>query len=74
VCRLRLPRRAPRNVAHESTVTRPQSAPSTNAISNFPEEDFWPAVPQTLPDRLTSELPVIRALGNLVTFLETEQK
>jgi len=33
-----------------------------------------PAVPPTLPDRLTSELPVIRALGNLVTFLETEQK
>jgi hypothetical protein len=26
----------PRNVAHESTVTRPQSAPSANAISNFP--------------------------------------
>jgi hypothetical protein len=44
VCRLRLPRRAPRNVAHESTVTRPQSVPSANAISNFPEEDFWPGV------------------------------
>ena len=41
MCRLRLPRRAPRNVAHESTVTRPQSAPSANAISNFPEADFF---------------------------------
>ena len=41
MCRLRLPRRAPRNVAHESTVTRPQSAASANAISNFPEADFW---------------------------------
>ena len=40
MCRLRLPRRAPRNVAHESTVTRPQSAASANAISNFPEADF----------------------------------
>ena len=38
--RLRLPRRAPRNVAHESTVTRPQSGHSANAISNFPEADF----------------------------------
>jgi len=36
VCRLRLPRRAPRNVAHESTVTRSQSAASANAISNLP--------------------------------------
>ena len=43
MCRLRLPRRAPRNVAHESTVTRPQSAPSANGISNFPEADLWPA-------------------------------
>jgi hypothetical protein len=40
VCRLRLPRRAPRNVAHESTVTRGQSAAIANAIPNFPEEDF----------------------------------
>jgi hypothetical protein len=35
-----------RNVAHESTVTRPQSAASANIISNFPEADFalsiWP--------------------------------
>jgi hypothetical protein len=30
-----LPRRASRNVAHESIVTRPQSALSANAISNF---------------------------------------
>ena len=30
--------RAPRNVAHESTVTRPQSAASANIISNFPED------------------------------------
>ena len=37
MCRLRLPRRGPRNVAHESTVTHPQSAASANAISNFPE-------------------------------------
>ena len=36
MCRLRLPRRAPRNVAHESTVTRSQSAASANAISNLP--------------------------------------
>jgi hypothetical protein len=42
VRRLRLLRRAPRNVAHESTVTRPRSAPTANAISNFPEADFWP--------------------------------
>jgi hypothetical protein len=40
VCRLRLPRRAPRNVAHESTVTHPQSASSANAIPNFPEADL----------------------------------
>ena len=40
MCRLRLPRRAPRNVAHESTVTREQSAPSANAIPNFPEAEF----------------------------------
>ena len=42
MCRLRLPRRAPRNVPHESTVTRLRSASSANAISNFPEADFWP--------------------------------
>jgi hypothetical protein len=41
VDRLRLPRRARRNIAHESTVTRPLSAPSANAISNFPEADLW---------------------------------
>ena len=40
MCRLRLSRRAPRNVAHESSVTRPQSALSANAISNFPEADL----------------------------------
>ncbi len=40
VCRLCLPRRAPRNVAHESTVTRPQSAAIANVISNFPGADF----------------------------------
>ena len=55
MCRLRLPRRAPRNVAHESTVTRPQSAPSANAISNFPEEDFWP---ESLRVRLRAQLPL----------------
>jgi hypothetical protein len=38
--RLRLPRRAPRNVAHESTVTRPQAAAGDDVISNFPEADF----------------------------------
>ena len=32
--------RAPRNVAHESTVTRPQSAASANIISNFQEADL----------------------------------
>ena len=52
MCRLRLPRRAPRNVAHESTVTRSQSAASANAISNLPgsrlagsnlpQARFWP--------------------------------
>ena len=52
MCRLRLPRRAPRNVAYESTVTRPQLAPSANAISNFPEADFWPGI--------VSGCPVIR--------------
>ena len=41
----RLLRRAPRNIAHKSTVTRPQSAPSANAISNFPEADFGLARP-----------------------------
>ena len=40
MCRLRLPRRAPRNVAHESTVTRPQSAAIANVISNFPGADL----------------------------------
>ena len=40
MCRLRLPRRAPREVAHESTVTRPQSAAIANVISNFRETDF----------------------------------
>jgi hypothetical protein len=39
--RLHSPRRAPRNAAHESTVTSP--AVSANAISNFPEADFWTA-------------------------------
>jgi hypothetical protein len=48
VCRLRLPRSASRNVAHDSTVTRSQSAPSAKAISNFPEEDFWPRVVKSL--------------------------
>jgi hypothetical protein len=41
VCPLRLPRHAPRNAAHESAVTRPQSAASANAISNFAEADVW---------------------------------
>lgn len=41
MCRLLQPRRTPRNVAHESTVTRPQSVASANAISNFPEADLW---------------------------------
>ena len=54
MCRLRLPRRAPRNVAHESTVTRPHSAPSANTIFNFPEADFWPGI--------SSGLPVMRQL------------
>jgi hypothetical protein len=52
VCRLRLPKRAPCNVAHESTVTRPQSAASANIISNFPEADF------SLLIRPTSSKPV----------------
>ena len=37
MCRLRPPRRAPRNVSHESVVTREQSSAGANAISNFPE-------------------------------------
>jgi hypothetical protein len=55
VCRLRLPRRAPRAVAHESTVTRQQSAPSANAISNFPEADFGTTLSESATERnLTS--------------------
>ena len=57
MCRLRLPRRAPRNVAHESTVTRPQSAPSANAISNFPEADFVVPI-----DHSTSGSAIMRQL------------
>jgi hypothetical protein len=41
VRRLRLPWRAPRNVAHESTLTRRQLVARANVISNFPEADFW---------------------------------
>jgi hypothetical protein len=61
VCRLRLPRRAPRNLAHESTVTRPQSAASANAISNFLEADFGPA----------SESPIKCRIGSALTQSET---
>ncbi len=46
VCRLCLPRRAPRNVAHESTVTRPQSAAIANVIPNFPGADFRGLTPE----------------------------
>ena len=57
--RLRLPRRASRNAAHESTVTRPHSAPSANTISNFPEADFWPGTTFVLP--VTHAEPAIAA-------------
>ena len=68
MCRLRLPRRTPRNVAHESTVTRPQSAPSTNAIPNFPEADlnFGPTSRQQACSRLAHG-----RYGGAVTFLSS---
>jgi hypothetical protein len=66
VRRLRLPRRAPRNVAHESTVTRPQSEPSANAISNFAEADLWLASLRVHPEhnfRVARDTPTIQKCG-----------
>jgi len=57
VCRLLQPRCAPRNVAHESTVTRPQSAASANVISNFPEADLNEAAGAADASRVQSDTP-----------------
>lgn len=69
MCRLRLPRRAPRNVAHEPTVTRAQSAPSANAISNFPKADFWTTSNCAIKCRIRSALTQAEAAIAIATSL-----
>jgi hypothetical protein len=69
VYRLRLPRRARRNITHESTVTRPLSAPSANAISNFPEADFWTTSNCAIKCRIRSALTQAEAAIAVATSL-----
>jgi hypothetical protein len=69
VFRLLLPRRAPRNVPHESTVTSPAVGPSANAIPNFPEADFGPASKSAIKCRIRSALTQAEAAIAIATFL-----